>query len=236
MLIYIYGKNTIRESLKLNKCKKVYLSKSFKDDQVFNYLKQNKVHYEIKDDSFLSKLVNGNHQGIVAEVERFEYASVEEIIHFSKTKEKPLILILDEINDPMNFGAILRSCDAFSVDGVIIKKHNQVLLNDTVAKASTGAIHHVKVAQVSNLSNVLETLKEEGYWIVSSDGSAKQSYTDLKYDFPTALIIGSEGFGISPLLVKRSDFVVKIPMFGHVNSLNASVATGIFLSYIRSLK
>ena len=106
------------------------------------------------------------------------------------------------------------------------------MLNATVAKTSTGAISYVKVAMVTNLSQAIERLKKENFWIVSADGSAKTDYRDLKYDFSVALIVGSEGEGVSPLLLKRSDFVVKIPMSGHVNSLNASVATGILLSYI----
>jgi 23S rRNA (guanosine2251-2'-O)-methyltransferase len=131
-----------------------------------------------------------------------------------------------------NLGAILRSADAFGVDGVVLKSHDEVQLNGTVAKVSTGAIDYVKVAVVSNLSQAMEKLKAQGYWIVSSDGSAQQSYDEVDYACPIGLVVGSEGFGISPLLLKRSDFVVKIPMFGHVNSLNASVATAIFLSEI----
>jgi 23S rRNA (guanosine2251-2'-O)-methyltransferase len=129
-------------------------------------------------------------------------------------------------------GAILRSADAFGADGVVLKSHDGVQLNATVAKVSTGAIDYVKVAVVTNLSQAIETMKEQGYWIVASDGSATQSYSAVDYASPIALIIGSEGFGISPLLLKRSDFIVKIPMFGHVNSLNASVATGILLAEI----
>jgi len=236
MLIYIFGKNTVREAVMLNKTKHVFIANSLKDAQFIALLKNKGVRIEYKDDGYLSTLVKGNHQGIVAEVERYEYSSLEEIIHFAKKETNPIILLLDEIKDPGNFGAILRSCDAFSVSGVIIKKHGQVMLNETVAKTSTGAINHVRVAQVSNLSQAIETLKQEGYWVVSSDGSAKINISDMKYNFPVALIVGSEGDGISQLLLKRSDYIVKIPMTGHVNSLNASVATGIFLSFIRSLQ
>jgi 23S rRNA (guanosine2251-2'-O)-methyltransferase len=141
-------------------------------------------------------------------------------------------LILDGIEDPQNFGAILRSVDAFGVDGVIIKKRNEVPLNATVAKVSTGAINWVKVAMVSNLSQAIQTLKDHGYWIVASDGSGKQDYDTVDYKSPIGLVVGSEGFGIAPLVLKNSDFIVKIPMTGHVNSLNASVASAILISEI----
>jgi 23S rRNA (guanosine2251-2'-O)-methyltransferase len=122
----------------------------------------------------------------------------------------------------------------FGVSGVVVKKHHQVSLNSTVAKTSAGAINYVKVAQVSNLNNTLDVLKQAGYWVVSTDGSGTTDYQDLNYDFPVALIVGSEGEGISQLLIRNSDYVVKIPMFGHVNSLNASVATAILLSRIKA--
>ena len=143
------------------------------------------------------------------------------------------MVLLDGINDPHNLGAILRSCDVFGVCGVIMPKHNQVMLNATVAKTSAGAINFVPVALVSNLNNAINTLKENGFWIVASDGSGKDNFQEVKYDFPTALVVGSEGQGVSQLVLKNSDFIVKIPMYGKVNSLNASVAAGIFLAEIK---
>ena len=148
-------------------------------------------------------------------------------------QEKPLIVILDGINDPHNLGAILRCGDVFNVTGVLIPKHNQVPLNATVAKTSAGAINYVPVALVGNLNQTIEKLKENGFWIVSTDGSGSYNYQDLKYDFKVALVIGSEGQGVSRLVLNNSDYVVKIPQFGHVNSLNASVAAGILLAKIR---
>ena len=149
------------------------------------------------------------------------------------TFDKSIIVILDGINDPHNLGAILRCCDVFNVSGVLIPKHNQVPLTATVAKTSAGAINYVPVALVGNLNQTIEKLKEEGFWIVSTDGSATIDYQSLKYDFNVALVIGSEGQGVSRLVLKNSDYVVKIPQYGHVNSLNASVATGILLAKIR---
>lgn len=180
----------------------------------------------------LNELVDGAHQGVVAQIVTYNYSSLEEIMIRAKKKEHPLILILDEINDPHNLGAILRSCDAFGVDGIIMKKNNQVPLNATVAKVSTGAIDYVPVAQVTNLNTAIETMKKNGYWIVATDGSAKQEYHQVDYKMPIGLVIGSEGKGISRLVLKNSDFIIKINMFGHVNSLNASVACAIVLAQI----
>ena len=137
--------------------------------------------------------------------------------------------MLDGVEDPHNLGDILRSVDAVNAQGVIIGKHNQVPLNATVAKVSTGAIEYVNVAQVVNLTNTIKYLKEKGYWIVGAEASESQDFNKLKYDFPTLLVVGSEGKGISPLVLKQCDYRVKIPMEGHVNSLNVSVATAVLL-------
>ena len=163
----------------------------------------------------------------------YSTVGLEEIIARAKKIDKRIIVMLDNIVDPHNLGAILRSADFFGAAGVILPKHNSVSLNATVAKTSAGAINYVPVAVVNNLNQAIKTLQESGYWVVATDGSAKQSYTDLKYDFPVVIIIGSEGKGISSLVLKNSDYVVKIPQFGNVNSLNASVAAGIILSEVR---
>ena len=174
---------------------------------------------------------NPSHQGFLVLSEAIRSYSLEEVLQSIPSEKKyPLIVILDGIEDPHNLGAIIRTCDAFSVDGIIMKKRGEVPLNGTVAKVSTGAINYVKVAVVANLNQAIEKLKQNGYWVVSSDGSATQSYLDVDYNSPIALVVGSEGFGISKLVLKNSDFIVKIPMTGHVNSLNASVASAILIS------
>ncbi len=232
---YIYGRNTITDAIKNIKIYHIYFLNDFKDNKILNLVKNKKIEFSYVDSNKLKQLSNnGNHQGVVAEIDRFEYSSLQDIISNCKKVKNPLILILDGITDPMNFGAIIRSADAFNVQGIIIKKHNQVMVTPSVYKVSTGAINHVKIALVANLNQTLETLKKEGFWSVGSDGNAQISYQDLKYDFPCALIVGSEGFGISKLLLSRCDYVVKIDMFGHVNSLNASVACGILLSHIKN--
>lgn len=231
----VYGRLPALNALSTDKVKKVYLQKNFSDDKIFEAIKKAELSPEFVDSSFLDKMSHsGNHQGIVVEVVPHEYSSLAEILEFSKKKVQPLILILDGVEDPQNFGAIIRTADAFSVDGIIIKSRNQVPLNYTVAKVSTGAIEYVKVAEVSNLNSTLQTLKDNGFWIYAADGSAKESYEKQNYNGAVALIVGSEGNGISPLVMKNSDFIIKIPMTGHVNSLNVSVSTGILLSRIRN--
>ena len=176
----------------------------------------------------------GRHRTTRSGIKPYEYIDLDEILRRSRKVELPVIVILDGIEDPHNLGAILRSCDVFNVTGVLIPKHNQVPLNATVAKSSAGAINYVPVCQIGSINQTLQRLKDNGFWVVSTDGSATIDYSKLTYDFPVALVIGSEGKGVSQLVIKNSDYVVKIPQYGHVNSLNASVAAGILLSRIRS--
>lgn len=234
-LNYVYGRIPSLNCLEHGKVRSVYLQEGFSDPKIMSEISKKCIKPKHLSLEALNKMSgNGNHQGIIVEVQPHEYSSLEEIISASKGKEQPLVLILDEIEDPHNFGAILRCADAFSVDGVIIKSKNQVPLNWTVAKVSTGAIEYVKVAQVSNLSNAIKALKDNGFWIFAADGAGKDSYNKVDYSGPVALIVGSEGRGISQLVLKNSDFIIKIPMSGHVNSLNVSVSTGILLSRIRN--
>lgn len=235
MTNYVYGRLPSLNSLSNDKAKKAYVHKGFNDSRLLNLLKEKKVPSQFVELDVLNNLShNGNHQGIVLETKTFEYSDLNSIITFSKKQKHPLILILDEIEDPHNFGAIIRSADAFGVDGIIIKNRNQVPINMTVSKVSTGAIDYVKIAQVSNLTTALNKLKENGYWIYAADGSGKDEYQKINYDGPAVLVVGSEGNGISRLVLDNSDFIIKIPMSGHVNSLNVSVATGILLSRIRN--
>lgn len=232
---FIYGRNPVREALRAKRVKLIYLADSMSDKVILDEIKLQKIETKVVTNNELTnKFKENKHQGVVAIVKPYEYLDLNEIIHRSKKVEIPIILVLDGINDPHNMGAILRSCDVFNVSGIVISKHNQVPLNATVAKTSAGAINFVPVSLVNNINNALETLKQNGFWVVSSDGSATTNYQDLKYDFPVALVIGSEGEGVSRLVLKNSDYIVKIPQYGHVNSLNASVAAAILLSRIRS--
>ena len=234
-LNYVYGRLPSLNCLNASIVKHVYLQNNFSDNAILSILAKKGINPKYVDLDALNRMSNnGNHQGIIVETKPHEYSSLDSILKAAKNKEQPLILILDEIEDPHNFGAIIRSADAFGVDGIIIKSKNQVPLNWTVAKVSTGAIEYVKIAQVSNLSNVIRMLKENGYWIYAADGSGKDDYQKMNYSGAVALIVGSEGRGISPLVMRNSDFIIKIPMSGHVNSLNVSVSTGILLSRIRN--
>ena len=229
----IYGRNPVKEALRSKRVKTIYLANGFSNNEVLSLIDENHINVTYKSVKELDSMTQGVHQGVAAIIRDYEYYSLESILYRANKQEKPLIVILDGINDPHNLGAILRCGDVFNVTGVLIPKHNQVPLNATVAKTSAGAINYVPVALVGNLNQTIEKLKENGFWIVSTDGSGSYNYQDIKYDFKVALVIGSEGQGVSRLVLNNSDYVVKIPQFGHVNSLNASVAAGILLAKIR---
>lgn len=224
---YIYGKNAVKEALINNKriiC--LYVTDSNKD--FIDLAKKNKVNYKVTDIKTINKMVNGLHQGVVLQVEDYKYSRFEDLL---RTNYKyPFIVVLDGLEDPHNLGAILRTCDASGVDGVIIPKNRSVGLNATVAKVSTGAIEYVKVAEVTNLNQTLKILKDKGYWIVGAEATSKSvDFRSIKYDMPTVLVVGSEGKGISRIVRDSCDFLVQIPMVGHVNSLNASVSCSILI-------
>lgn len=229
----VYGKNPVIEGINAKKVLKVFLVTNFNDQKILNLIKENKINCVTVPPSEMERMSEGGvHQGVAAELKPYQTVSLEEIIFKARKKEKKIIVMLDNINDPHNLGAILRSADVFETSGIILPKHNSVSLNATVAKTSAGAINYVPVAVVNNLNQAIKTLKDEGYWVVSTDGSATISYSSIKYDFPVVVVIGSEGKGVSSLVLKNSDYVVKIPQFGHVNSLNASVAAGILLAEV----
>ena len=182
------------------------------------------------DDKKLSRLSGGaSHQGVVAEGAYGEYVTAEDILEVSRKKgSTPFIIICDEIEDPHNLGAIIRTAETAGADGIIIPKRRSASLNATVFKTSAGAASYVPVARVSNLASCIDMLKENGVWIYGTDASGTDySKTDMTGGI--ALVIGSEGFGISRLIQKKCDFMIKLPMMGKINSLNASVAAGIFM-------
>ena len=228
----IYGKNPVIEAMRAKKALKVFVVTNFNDQKILSLIKENHLNMQFINPNEMDKMCDGVHQGIAAELKPYQTVSLEEIIYKAKNKQKKIIVMLDGIEDPHNLGAILRSADVFEASGIILPKHNSVSLNATVAKTSAGAINYVPVAVVNNLNQAIKTLKDEGYWIVSTDGSANISYSSIKYDFPVVVVIGSEGKGVSSLVLKNSDYIVKIPQFGHVNSLNASVAAGILLAEV----
>ena len=171
-----------------------------------------------------------NHQGIVARVTPFKYCEVNDILEDAKRKEQqPFIVILDEIEDPHNLGSIIRTAELCGVHGIIIPKRRNVGVTSTVYKCSAGAIEHMKIAKVTNINATIDMLKEQGIWIYGADIDGKDYSYNTDFSGPCALIIGSEGKGISNLTLKKCDLLVKIPMIGKINSLNASVAGGIMM-------
>lgn len=225
---FIYGRNEVLAYLKTNKTvKNVFVLRNAQFKEIDAILYQRNLNVHRVDKQTLDKKVKGNHQGILVEIDGFEYSDVNTIINEA---ENDLIVMLDQIEDPHNLGAILRTADASGVDGIIIGKHRSASLNATVAKVSTGAIHSVKVAQVTNLTQTIKELKDRGYWIVAAENGVDAiHYSDLNTQMPIVLVLGSEGKGISRLVKEASDILVTIPMHGSVNSLNVSVASGILL-------
>jgi len=172
----------------------------------------------------------GNHQGVVAQVDTYEYSSLEEMLEYAAMRgEAPLLLILDGIEDPQNLGSIIRTAECAGVHGIIIPKHNATEITSAVARASAGAVEHMRMAMETNLVSCINKLKTHGLWIVAVDMDGKQDYFSSALPSPTALVIGGEGQGIRRLVKENCDLIVKIPMAGAINSLNASIAAGLVI-------
>lgn len=170
-----------------------------------------------------------NHQGVAVLIATQEYSTVEDILNSAKEKkEQPFIIICDEIEDPHNLGAIIRTAEATGVHGIIIPKRRSASLNVTVAKAASGALEYMKVARVTNIASEIERLKEEGIWVFGADMDG-EDYSLTDFNCPCALVIGNEGKGIGNLVAKKCDKIVSLPMMGQINSLNASVAAGVLM-------
>lgn len=170
------------------------------------------------------------HQGVIAQVAPYRYYEVDELLEAAKEKgETPFLLLLDEIEDPHNLGSILRTAECTGVHGVIIPKRRSASLTATVSKTSAGAAEYVRVARVTNLAQTIESLKEQGVWVAGTDVSAEQDVYRTKFDMPIAIVIGNEGKGMGRLIREKCDFLVKLPMAGKLNSLNASVAAGVLM-------
>lgn len=180
-------------------------------------------------EKFRTIIQNRNAQGVAAVKPLHKFYTPEQIISDAKKVDKPLLLILDSIQDTHNIGAILRTAECSGVNGVLITKHNSAPINSTVIKTSAGATEHLKIAQVNNLAATIDILKEKGFWIVGSMLENAKPYTEIDYDMPIALIIGNEEKGIRKLTANKCDFLVNIPMIGKIQSLNVSVAAGILL-------
>ena len=228
---YVFGKNTVLSFLNSPLLLEIYLQQDFNDYTILDQLKKANIKVIYKNKKELDNLVKGTkHQGIVGKMKNYSYYAYEDLVNFSKQKKYPFLLVLDGIEDPHNLGAIIRTAEAFQVDGIIIGKHNSCPVNATVAKVSTGAIAHVKICEVVNLTKTLQDLKKQGYWIFAAEANQGKDYQTYDYRLPAVLVMGSEGFGISQLVKKQADFNIFIPMKGKVNSLNVSVATAILVA------
>ena len=231
----VEGRNAVIELLNSERdINKIFVQNGEKHgsiNKIIAIAKENKVvvtEIEKSKLDYMSK--TKNHQGVIAVVPPFNYCEVEDILDYAKSKiEDVFILILDGIEDPHNLGSIIRTAETAGVHGIIIPKRRSVTVNSTVAKVSAGAVEHMKIARVNNITETIKKLKENGLWIIGTDGDARTLYynQDLKGDI--AIIIGSEGYGMSRLVKENTDMLVKIPMKGKVTSLNASVSAGIVM-------
>ena len=229
-MINIYGKNCIKEAVKANiGIKKIFLLDSIvtKEKNFLQLLDDKKIKYEIANKAKMDNMFGHSHQGYGAQ--REDYTVYDDKVVDLLNGENKRILILDGIMDPHNFGAIIRSVDAFGYDAIVLPNNRSVRITETVAHVSTGAIEHVKIAYVNSLSTFIKRLKDNDYWICGTDASGNTLISQIDKDRNLAVIIGSEGFGMSKTLVNLSDYLITIPMVGHVNSLNASVSAGIVL-------
>ena len=230
----VYGRNAVLELLKSDRdVNKIFIEKGEKHgsiNEIIAKAKEARIVTVETEKSKLDFMTKENHQGVIAVVPPFNYSEVEEILEFAKQKnEDPFILILDGIEDPHNLGAIIRTAETAGVHGIVIPKRRVATVNSTVAKVSTGATTYVKIARVNNLNDTIRKLKDSGLWIIGTDGEAQKYYYEQDFSGPIAIIIGSEGFGMSKLVKENSDILVKIPMKGKITSLNASVAAGIIM-------
>ncbi len=229
------GRNAVLEAFRSGKTiDKLFLQEGCKDGPIQTILreakKQDTIVQYVKKERLNQMSETWNHQGVIAYMAAYEYASLEDIFDLAKRKEEPVfLLILDGIEDPHNFGAIIRTAHQAGVHGIIIPKRHAVGLTATVVKASAGAIHYIPIVKVTNLTNTMKELKKQGLWFVCADMDGTVMY-DLDLKGPIGLVIGNEGTGVSRLVKENCDFIAGIPMKGEIGSLNASVAMGI-LSY-----
>ncbi len=233
----IIGRNAVKELLSSGRdIDKVYVSVGEREGSIKLLVAlaiERKIPVIEVDRAKLDNIsAGGAHQGIVALAPKRDYSTVDDILNYAEEKgEKPFVILLDELEDPHNLGAIIRSVDCSGAHGVIIPKRRSVGLTGTVGKASAGAIEHVKVAKVTNLSQTIDELKEKGLWIYGADMDGSEYY-NTDFTGGVALVLGSEGFGISRVIKEKCDFIVSIPLYGNVNSMNVSCAGAVLLTEV----
>lgn len=231
----VEGRNSVLELLESGRdVNKILVAKGEKHGSIHKIIaiaKERKILIVELERNKLNQIAQTeNHQGVIAIVPPFNYCEVEDILELANKKhEMPFILILDGIEDPHNLGSIIRTAETAGVHGIIIPKRRAASVNSTVSKVSAGAVEYMKIARVNNLNETIRYLKEQGVWICGTDMQTEVIYTKQDYKMPLALVIGSEGFGMSRLVKENCDFLVKIPMKGKITSLNASVSAGIIM-------
>ena len=219
----VYGKNVAKEILQKPKTiKKAYIYENFNDNEILEQLKKAGIPCKFLDKKSLDDIEEGNHQGIILEIDDYKYTFLDELL------DRDIIIILDHLEDPHNFGAIIRTCEAAGINSIIIPKDRSVKVNATVMKTSAGTLENVDICMVSNIVNAIKTLKDNGFWIIGTDMEGTD-YRKIDYKGKIAIVIGNEGKGLSRLTEENCDFIAKIPMYGTVNSLNASVAAALVI-------
>ncbi len=222
----VYGRNVAKELLQTpKKIKKITLQEGFNDKEINSLIEKSKIKVEYLNKNEFSRFAKFSHQGIILDIEDFNYVDYDSFTNNDNAK----VVILDHLEDPHNLGAIIRTCEAAGIDGIIIPANRSVEVNSTVVKTSAGAIENMKIARVTNLVKTIENLKEQGFWVVGTHLSGELDYRDVDYTGKIALLIGNESKGIGKLVSEECDYLVKIPMYGKTNSLNASVAAGIMI-------
>lgn len=231
----IEGRNAVIEALKSDRTiEQIFVAKGDVEGSinvVLGLAKDNGIVVKEVDRKKLDQMSEtGSHQGVIAIVTPYKYFSVDNILDYAESKgEKPFIIILDEIEDPHNFGSIIRTAEVCGAHGIIIPKRRNVGVTPTVYKSSAGAVEHMRIAKVTNLNNTIDELKEKGVWIYGADMEGENYCFDVNFDGAAAIVVGSEGRGISRLTKEKCDVLIKIPMVGNITSLNASVAGGIMM-------
>ncbi|PLT35353.1 23S rRNA (guanosine(2251)-2'-O)-methyltransferase RlmB [Bacillus sp. V5-8f] len=231
---YIIGRNPVLEALRSQRdINKIWIAEGSQKgqmQQIIGIAKERQVMVQFVPKKKVDQMSDGNHQGVIAQVAAYSYAELDDL--FARAEERneaPFFLLLDEIEDPHNLGSIMRTADAAGVHGIIIPKRRSVGLTATVAKLSTGAIEYIPVVRVTNMARVIDEIKERGVWIVGTDAKGKDDYRSMDGAMPIGLVIGSEGKGMGRLIKDKCDFLIRLPMAGHVTSLNASVAAGLLM-------
>lgn len=222
----VYGRNVLLKYLeKQEKVRKIYFQKDFREKSLISLVEKAKIPFEFVEKNRLDRLAKGTHQGIILDVQEFSYQSLSDLI---TDDENQILLLLDHLEDPHNLGAIIRTAEAAGVNGIILPVNRSVAINATAIKTSAATVFDIPICQVTNLHHTIDILKRQGFWIVGTDMKG-DNYRDIDYRGRVVIVIGNEGEGMSRIIENSCDFVARIPMYGKVNSLNASVSAGIMI-------